>query len=116
MKSALILEDSRLEATLVLIAMRATGYRVEWQRGVKGARAACHGHTFDVYIIDVHVQADDNGGTASGLDFVRWLQPCGGRVIVCSGDRTYQAEAERLGARFVLKSTRLAEDIKRSLA
>jgi DNA-binding response OmpR family regulator len=116
MKTALILEDSRLEATLILIGLRALGYRVEWQRGMKGAKAACHGHTFGLYIVDVHVQADDHGGTASGLDFLRWLQPCSGRVIVCSGDRTHEAEAERLGARFVLKSMNLVKDIERSLA
>jgi DNA-binding response OmpR family regulator len=114
--TALILEDSRLEAALILMALRAMGYRVEWQRGLKGAKAARDGHPFDVYIIDVHVQADDHGGSASGLDFLGWLQLCSGRAIVCSGDEQHRAEAERIGARFVLKSVNLAKDIERSLA
>jgi CheY-like chemotaxis protein len=117
MNSALILEDSRLEATLVLHALRSIGYRVEWQRGMVGAKSACHEHMFDLYIVDVNVQQDEHGGTASGLDFVRWLRPSqpDARVIVCSSDAARAAEAEALGARFVLKSRSLAYDIKRTL-
>ena len=109
--TALILEDSRLEATLLLILLRAKGYRVEWQRGIRGARGACYGHTFDAYVIDVNVQHDEHGGRASGLDFVRWLQPCSGRVVVVSGDETQRAEAESLGAAFVEKRAGFADDV-----
>jgi DNA-binding response OmpR family regulator len=109
--TALILEDSLLEATLLLTLLRANGYRVEWQRGIRGARGACYGHTFDAYVIDVNVQHDEHGGTASGIDFIRWLQPCSSRVVVVSGDEARRTEAEGLGAAFVLKRPGFAEDV-----
>jgi ActR/RegA family two-component response regulator len=117
MKSALILEDSRLEATLVLHALRSIGYRVERQGGIKGAKSACHEHMFDLYIVDVNVQQDEHGGTASGLAFVEWLRPSqpDARIIVCSSDAACATEAERLGARFVPKRLGFADDIKKVL-
>ncbi len=102
---ALVLEDSRPASVLALAVLRAEGYQVERQGSVMGAKGACAGARFGLYVVDVGVPATERGGDASGLGFVAWLratQP-GAKVILWSAD-DHAAAARALGAAWVRKA------------
>lgn len=98
---ALLLEDSPSVARMLIAFLRAHNYAVERYAGVTGARAACNGKVFDLYVIDENVQETESGGSASGLNFVKTL-PTSARVIVVSSIDC-QARAETLGCVFIPK-------------
>jgi ActR/RegA family two-component response regulator len=113
---ALLVEDSILFARAILRYLREIGYAVELYRGAIGARSACNGNTFDLYVIDVTIQDNEAGGTANGLDLVRWIQQVhpDANVIVCSSDAASETAAIALGCRFVVKDRDLENGIKKA--
>lgn len=114
---ALLLEDSTSVARMLITFLREHGYAVERYAGVTGARAACNGYTFDLYVIDEGVQETELGGSASGLEFAQTLPPLS-RVIVCSSNDC-RARAESLGFTFIPKGEQFGErfaEVLRGLA
>lgn len=114
---ALLVEDSILFARALLRYLREIGYAVELYRGAIGARSACDGNTFNLYVIDISIQESEAGGTANGLDLVRWIQQAhpGADVVVCSSDTANETAAIALGCKFVAKDRDLENGIKKAV-
>jgi CheY-like chemotaxis protein len=114
MRRALLVEDSAFFVCLFLHMLRSFGYSVEVQRGAKGARSACDGSLFDLYVVDISIQESEKGGTGDGLAFVRWLQPRHpeAKIIVCTADADRENEATALGCSFVTKGSELDRRMK----
>ncbi len=116
---AIVLEDSPSTMLVLRNTLRAMGYQVVEHRGTFSAMETLR-RQVDLYVIDASVRRreHEDGIPGNGVvvaNVVRTSYP-DARVIVCSADPKWRTEAERLGARFVLKSVNLAADIERSLA